>query len=429
MKSKQRYAILICGGIDKTQNKERDLASLSLFYKGLLAFGLPKDHIQVFYGPGKILQNGQLSFSLPKNAETFLYPSLQDRMAGYLSDHQITGAAQKMTMLAQMNRFIAKIANNSELIFYITSHGNLTPHGSETVVHLWGSKVQDEMPVSELHDLLKPLDVKFVRTTIFTDICYGGGLTSLSSSSNRIVVFATQIPTDPSMGLDLSTLYVPGSKDFGPTMASRLAESANQGSLSPRTLGGPEVVENGSSVNKAYSTMFDFLARHRAEIERAYQTVPFFSPLFSYFTGLERALYPSMANSRLTASAVKKRLDRKIQQKALQWRKLRQEAHELEAAGRLLDDDWHQNKGPIGLFNAMHLRERLDLMQQANLLDIPTINFFGDRIDEYNQKIDGIARDIHLLDYEILELKLQMGGTARLRQRYEEMRRLQDEPF
>jgi hypothetical protein len=452
-----KFALLFCGGGFIDTNREGFLADLTAVYKSLLAFGLPKENIRVCYLNGAIYEfnGGKMSpLFQPFDVED-IATSVDARIKEY-SDHlPIDVAASRDGLKKVSQEFLAKIPDKSDLVVYMTDHGTRTHDNKATeIIGANGEQIK----MADWKQTLAPLKDKDVRMSIFTDICFGGGVAQLSDDFSKAVVFATQVPYEVSMSHIDRIRLKEGKKSFAMGIAEKLGSANKKVRIRPIDLiSGSDDAE--LAYNFGYSTMHMFLDQNREQIEAQYQKLTKIrqshvkTSIFSLFRGCfnsnnpvhisgPQPLFKKMSSLRHTKHLKPDEIDQ-LEQKQLDLDKKKYNLSQLEEFVKKLDENWEEN------FTRQHDTEKrwfhmMNLLgKEYNRLEITSkdltsppeaksqeekLRLFMARCTEvtgYNE----MRKSIHKLEYEILEKKLRLGADHNLLMRYEQILRLENDPF
>jgi hypothetical protein len=241
----KNYAVIINGGANRDSNNQRYFENVRSMYDAFRSNGIASDHIMVLYGSGKVedtnspsnqpkfpemgqpgqygmgqtyatgSQSGGGSSSGPPSTQVMpSEPKMEPTRMGTIpsgdgtgvkSDksnktaapstitldylfsgekRELDGGATSQNIKDKFRELRGKLKPGDNLTLYITDHGEQDPEGGSTVT-LWG----ESMTVNQLGDLLREFPLTN-QIRVVTNICYGGGLTELTSSN--VCVFANQ---------------------------------------------------------------------------------------------------------------------------------------------------------------------------------------------------------------------------------------------
>lgn len=221
----KNYAILINGGANVLSNNQRYFENVRSMYEAFRGTGIPSNQIIVLYGSGKVEdtnsastqpqfpQMGQPQYGIYSAQTGKMIPAPQGigiasiestKTTATIPSSTITldylfggekrnldGGANSQTIKEKFRELRGKLKEGDNVTLYITDHGEQNPEGGSSVT-LWG----ESMTVNELGDLLREFP-QSNQIRVVTNICFGGGLTELTSSN--VCVFANQEGNKPSV--------------------------------------------------------------------------------------------------------------------------------------------------------------------------------------------------------------------------------------
>ncbi len=199
-KGSKNYAIIINGGGNNESNHQRYFENVHAIYDGFRGHGIPSEQISVLYGSGKVEDTNSssnqpqftpidlLEHAASSDSTKASTPSAPSTITlDYLFSGEqrlLDGGANSQTIKKKFRELREKLKPGDNVTLYITDHGEQNPEGGSSIT-LWG----ESMTVNELGDLLREFPQNS-QIRVITNICYGGGLTELTSSN--ICVFANQ---------------------------------------------------------------------------------------------------------------------------------------------------------------------------------------------------------------------------------------------
>ena len=110
----------------------------------------------------------------------------------------LNGAATLDNLQNQIYDFQSKMKPGDQLFIYITDHGSQSDTG-QSEVDLWNGQ---RMSADEFSDLLRDLP-SGTKVRIVTNICYGGGLTAMTSKNVCVMANQRENKTSLSQSIDL----------------------------------------------------------------------------------------------------------------------------------------------------------------------------------------------------------------------------------
>jgi len=198
------FGLILNGGYDKGNNHQRYLENVKSVYGAYRNLGLDAGDITVLYGSGSFADGttaetgtGGVGKTVKKAIGLKSAPIQSDEYVfGAKDSKKIDGKASYENLKKKIEDVKSKMKPGDSLNLFITDHGSTkkNPSGgkNESKVVLWG----EEITVSQMGELLK-LIPESNQVHIVTNICYGGGLTELTS--NNVCVFANQVPSKTSL--------------------------------------------------------------------------------------------------------------------------------------------------------------------------------------------------------------------------------------
>jgi len=217
--------VLINGGNEKNSNNLRYLENIRSMFSGFVDSGYVEDDISVLYGSGDF-KDTNTGYGNPYGGSDFdIYGSPTPQVQSSNSEvpvenldirltseyvfsnkeKKLNGAAKKKNLISIFDKLSKELSKGEDLTLFITDHGSQESNSfsnsmggfsapspnSETVVNLWG----ETLTIDEFNSLISVIpETSNVR--IITNICFGGGLTKLTSSN--VCVMANQVDEKPS---------------------------------------------------------------------------------------------------------------------------------------------------------------------------------------------------------------------------------------
>jgi hypothetical protein len=147
---KEKYAVLLSGGMNSTYNYARYWNDLKFIYKALKEkYGYTDSGIIVLYANGTHVPNGDLDGN---------------------GTNDIDYAANKANLTKVLNKVAARIANNGTFFFYSTNHGGDDSGAYKSNLTLWGESIKD----SDFAVLTK--NIKCAKAIYVMEQCFSGGM-------------------------------------------------------------------------------------------------------------------------------------------------------------------------------------------------------------------------------------------------------------
>lgn len=146
---KAKYAVLVSGGIDASNNHSRYWNDLSFMYKTLKhKYGYTDDEIIVLYANGTHSPNADLDGD---------------------GSNDVDYAATKANLTTVFNTVASYLRDDGKFFFYSTNHGGQET-GQDAILYLWGEWIRD--------DELAALSKKIVAREAFYTMeqCFSGGM-------------------------------------------------------------------------------------------------------------------------------------------------------------------------------------------------------------------------------------------------------------
>lgn len=219
--------IIINGGHDKNSNNLRYLENVRLMYSGFTSSGIKSDAIDVFYGSGNLEDTNiggfqgygsmstQSGFMQQNGTEAVPEVDIRLTKDYVFSDEskELSGPAKKKDLAKLFNKLSKELKKNEDLTLFVTDHGsqdtaqNTNAMGfgqsaggppAESMVNLWG----EELTIDEFNSLISVIP-ESNNVRIITNICFGGGLTKLTSKNVCVMANQVDYKTSMSESIDL----------------------------------------------------------------------------------------------------------------------------------------------------------------------------------------------------------------------------------
>jgi PKD repeat protein len=228
------YALLIDGGINKTQNHIRYWNDISFMYQLLnKTYGYPKNHITVLMSDGT--SPGTDRHNATKADGTLMNDSspLDFDLDG--TTDVLTLSATKTNLTSTLNGFNSKTPSANNLFIFTTGHGgNDTRYyngRNSSLLYLWGNNeyINDT-------EFVRNLPTAPLNITIVMEQCNSGGFvdnftTQYSGTQKRVIATAAN-GSEPSWGNGYSNAWMAGVARYDIGAAIPGADSSRDGLIS-----------------------------------------------------------------------------------------------------------------------------------------------------------------------------------------------------
>ena len=297
--------ILLNGGAELLSNQPRYYENIKAMYEAFRSNSLPSNHITVLYGSGQVQDTAQGNEALPvltplKPVELKLEPpkllASTSALGSYKpkteslfkveplpeikltsfkaptepqrvysnkelfngEERELDGEAKKEKIKAKIAELKTKLKPGDDLTLFITDHGDRDEEKQMSEVNLWGEKIS----TAELGEILKEIP-ETSQIRIITNICYGGGLTELTSKN--ICVFSNQESQNPSYSENKDVdLYA---QNFAYALKNRL--DADYNGTSTYLDAHEYAVSLDNKRNRAKNSLDWFLDKHKDKFQKA----------------------------------------------------------------------------------------------------------------------------------------------------------------
>lgn len=185
---KQRYAVLLSGGMNNTYNYGRYWNDLQFIYKALKEkYGYSDSEIIVLYANGTHSPNGDFDGN---------------------GTNDIDYAATKANLTTVMNNIASSIASNGKFFFYSTNHGGDDAGAYNSNLVLWGDSIKD----SDFANLTK--NIKCGQAVYAMEQCFSGGMMdnllkaqTYPCGQPKVCIMTAAREDEPSWGCDTEGSY------------------------------------------------------------------------------------------------------------------------------------------------------------------------------------------------------------------------------
>ncbi|MCU0287001.1 MAG: C13 family peptidase [Acidobacteria bacterium] len=185
---KQRYAVLLSGGMNNTYNYGRYWNDLQFIYKALKQkYGYSDNEIIVLYANGSHSPNGDFDGD---------------------GNDDIDYAATKANLTTVMNNVKSSIADTGKFFFYATNHGGDDAGAHNSNLVLWGDSIKD----SDFANLTK--NIKCGQAVYVMEQCFSGGMMdnllqaqTYPCSQPKVCIMTAAREDEPSWGCDTEGAY------------------------------------------------------------------------------------------------------------------------------------------------------------------------------------------------------------------------------
>ncbi|HLP47326.1 MAG TPA: C13 family peptidase [Candidatus Kapabacteria bacterium] len=185
---KQRYAVLLSGGMNNTYNYGRYWNDLQFIYKALKEkYGYGDDEIIVLYANGTHSPNGDFDGN---------------------GTNDIDYAATKANLTTVMQQMATFIAGDGKFFFYSTNHGGDDAGANNSNLVLWGDSIKD----SDFAALT--VNIKCGQAVYVMEQCFSGGMMdnllqvqTYPCSQPKVCIMTAAREDEPSWGCDTEGAY------------------------------------------------------------------------------------------------------------------------------------------------------------------------------------------------------------------------------